>query len=234
MGKKWVLSSPNRSSEIGLESPAKSRPQLPSLSASFRRFSSLGWGCTLCQSPSSNSSLSLFRGPLCIYYLFCSCYSLWRLMFADLPVTRERKEVPTTMPPASLVSQCFHSVKKWRIKNCLRLCSALMTPEPCRAFDCATVSIQALRGGHPQVDWQCLFFFDVLVTFPRRTRGNDVWQKFYFWCFSSSEQYFLCLIKYVFWLAPFVFIILILTDIARRSDGTMWKRRAILCERAAV
>ncbi len=34
----------------------------------------------------------------------------------------------------------------------------------------------------------------------------------YFWCFSSSEQYFLCLIKYVFWLAPFVFIILILTQ----------------------
>lgn len=58
--------------------------------------------------------------------------------------------------------------------------------------------------------------------------------KIYFWCFSSSEQYFLCLIKYVFWLAPFAFIILILTDTAHKSDGPIWNRRATLCERAAV
>lgn len=43
------------------------------------------------------------------------------------------------------------------------------------------VSIRPLPGGRPHVDWQCLFLFDVLVTFLlRRVRGIDVRQKFIF------------------------------------------------------
>lgn len=43
-------------------------------------------------------------------------------------------------------------------------------------------------------------------------------RKFIFGVFSSSEQYFLCLIKYVFWLAPTGFVVLILTDTVSEED----------------
>lgn len=132
VGKKWNRShlpqiGPPRSGQKDL--PKADPSCLPSLPLSGD-FSSLGWGRTLCQSPSSNSSFSLFRGPLCIYHLFGSCYSLWRLMFADLPVTRERKEVPTTMPPASLVSQCFHSAENQELPQ-IMLCFNDTWAVPC-------------------------------------------------------------------------------------------------------
>lgn len=98
-----------------------------------------------------------------------------------LPVTGEQNELPTTSPPVSLFVFIV-----WRSKNCLRCaywrpsCSALITLEPCHAFDCATVSVYPFHGSCPRIDWQCLFLFDVLVTFLRHIREINVWQKFIF------------------------------------------------------
>lgn len=233
VGKKWNRShlpqiGPPRSGQKDLPKADPScLPSLP-LSGDFHHLAE----DALCAKAPLQTHLSLYSEDLCVFTTFLAHVTHFDASCLLICLSQENEKKSPLQCHLPLLSLSVFIVR--RIKNCLRLCSALMTPEPCRAFDCATVSIQPLRGGHPQVDWQCLFFFDVLVTFLRRTRGNYVWQKFYFWCFSSSEQYFLCLIKYVFWLAPFVFIILISTDMARRSDGTMWKRRATLCERAAV
>lgn len=89
---------------------------------------------------------------------FGSRYSLQRLMFADLPHTSETTDnSPTTVPPASLVCVFFVA---WRIKNCLRSCSALTSRAVLFFFcwDRAAASIQNLfaEAIHAQF-WRCLF-----------------------------------------------------------------------------
>lgn len=65
-------------------------------------------------------------------------------------------------------------------------------------------------------------------------------RKFIFGVFSSSEQYFLCLIKYVFWLAPTGFVVLILTDTVSEEDESRFvklqpfeekkkKKKSLIC-----
>ena len=198
----------------------KSRPQLPSLSASFRRF--LITRLRLRSVPRPVFTL-IRTALLCVSTTFFgSRYSLRRLMFADSPHTSETTDnSPTTVPPASLVSVFFFVV--WRIKNCLRPCSAL-TSRAVLSFwgPCCSIHPKPLCGGDPHAVL-AMFVFSLmyLVTFLRRVcvRGNDVWQtKFIFGVFSSSEQYFLCLIKYVFWLAPIGFMVLILTEEESEED----------------
>lgn len=107
------------------------------------------------------------RSSLCMYHLLAdgihsdtSCLLIWSFI---KPVTREWNKLspPPLQCHLHLLSLCVFIV--WRIKNCLRCafrrpsCSALITPEPCCAFDCATVSIRPLHEGHPRVVWQCLF-----------------------------------------------------------------------------
>lgn len=148
-GKKW-----NRSylPQTGPpERSAKSRPQLPSLKGFHGSAED-----ALCAKAPLHTHLSLYsegRSSLCVYHLFGSCYSLRRLMFADLPATNETIRRPHYS--AACLSRLSVLVVVWRIKNCLRLRSALMTPEPCCAFDCATVSIQPRCGGRPQIADVC-------------------------------------------------------------------------------
>lgn len=95
--------------------------------------------------PSSNSSSSLLRGLFFLYlppFLADVTHSDTSCLLI-LPITRERKELPTSATCLSCL--CVFIV--WRIRSCLRCAhrrpsrSASKTPEPCRAFDCATVSI---------------------------------------------------------------------------------------------
>lgn len=75
----------------------------------------------------------------CIYHLF-----LADVIHFDASCLLQEKNSPLQchLPLLSL-----SVVIVWRSKNCLRSCCALMTPDPCRAFDCATVlSILPLYG----------------------------------------------------------------------------------------
>lgn len=137
------------------------------------------WGRSLCQGPSTSSRSTRRTGLLPVPPPpFGWCSSRGRLVSARLW---------RTVPPASLCLSCVSIA--WRISTCLRCacwrppCSALTTPEPCHASDCATVSIDPFRGSCPRIDWRCSFLFDVLVTFLRRTREINVWQKFIFGVF---------------------------------------------------
>lgn len=59
----------------------------------------LGWGCALCQGPSSR--FIFIRSSSCIYHLFSCCfYSLWRLMF----VTRKTPHSSATCLSLSVFS----------------------------------------------------------------------------------------------------------------------------------
>lgn len=46
-------------------------------------------------------------------------------------LSRDTEQAPTAVPPALLSLSVFIV---WRIRSCLRSCSALMTPKPCCAF----------------------------------------------------------------------------------------------------
>lgn len=182
--KKKLLSSSTGPPSSGQNKLPKADPScLPSLrlSGDFNH-------SALCQGPSTSSCCSLFRGLAFFQYL----PPFWLMLFTLTPHVcwfachRGTKWTPrysaTCLSSSSLC--CVFIV--WRIKNCLRCacwrpsCSALTTPEPCHAFDCATVSIYPFRGSCPHTDWQWLFLFDVLVTFLRCMRGINVWQKFIF------------------------------------------------------
>lgn len=101
---------------------------------------------------------------------FGSRYSLRRLMFADLPHTSETTDnSPTTVPPASLVCVFFVA---WRIKNCLRSCSALTSRAVLFFFflgPCCSIHPKPLCGGDPRAVL-AMFVFSLmyLVTFLRR------------------------------------------------------------------
>lgn len=163
--------------------------QLPSLSASDSEL-------RMCQGPSSNSSLFLFRER---------SFSVHRPLFGPVLHTHCNASCSLTLmsqetkrsPHCSATCLSRLGVSMLRIENCLRLTHCFTAFWLCYTF-------------HQWLDWQCLFFFDGVVTFLCQMTGNAVWQKFIFGVSLLLNGIFLCLIKYVFWLAAAVFAVWIL------------------------
>lgn len=137
----FVLSSPRTGPpSSGLNKLPKADPScLPSLplSGDFHHSAE----AVLCAKATLQTHQPLYsedRSSLCIYHLF-----LADVINFDASCLSQEKNSPLQchLPLSSLSVFIV-----WRSKNCLRSCCALTTPEPCRAFDCATISIKPLHG----------------------------------------------------------------------------------------
>lgn len=97
---------------------------------------------------------------------------------------RNKRDPPHHLPLSLSVA--------WGVENCLRCafritsCSALLTHDPCCAFACIHVA-SSWNGAYWRLD-------SLLRRVPCFAHVRGSMTEIYFWCFSSSEQYFLCLI----------------------------------------
>lgn len=196
-GKKWNIS-PRPVHQSGQIKLPKANPScLPSLPLSGVSHHSAE--VAFCAKAYSSDRLCLEDRSFCVSFTFLGwCYKLWLLWFVDL------KELPRLAPPAFL-SQCFRSVESRAASDsdimlcftdswaatCFWLCYSIHRPSSWR------------KSTHSLAMFVSLWRTRDLPTLYERSRCVT---EVYFWCFSSSEQYFLCLIKYVFWLALIAFM----------------------------
>lgn len=108
------------------------------------------------------------------------------------------QKLPITVPPASLLCPLSWCGESGTASDALaegRRTHALITPEPCRAF-WLCYSIQLTSSWRPSTR-RLTMFVSLWCTsdLPMPCERNRCVTEIYFWCFSSSEQYFLCLIK---------------------------------------
>lgn len=148
----------------------KSRPQLPSLSASFRRFLITRLRLRSVPRPPSSSPS---RGPLFFVYLppLLAHAIHFNASCLLICLTRVKRQItPPLQCHLPLSSQCFFVA--WRIKNCLRSCSALTSRAVLFFFllgPCCSIHPKPLCGGDPRAVL-AMFVFSLmyLVTFLRR------------------------------------------------------------------
>lgn len=114
-------------------------------------------------------------------------------MFADLP---------PHYSATCLSCMCFHSVEsKEAASDVLTESTIMLCFNNTRAAPRFLTVLQQPSSLFLVVRLEIFVSLCCISDLPMTCERNRCMTEIYFWCFSSSGQYFLCLIKYVFWLA---------------------------------